>query len=235
MPGGNQSEDGQNCACITAKNEAGTIGQLVASLKQQGLPAIVVDDGSKDGTGSLAYLAGAVVIWHARPRGIGPSLIETWREALRLGCQGMVQLDAGGSHDPRDALALISGLSHADIVIGSRFVPGAQYRGKPIRKCLSRIAAWACNRHSPVKLADWTSGYRAFSRRALLLLASLPYEAKMHGWQIEVLFKALGLGLSVAEVPIVYYASRSTLDFQAALEAFWVWRKGVPWRSRLPS
>jgi len=210
-------------ACITAKDEAATIGPLVRELRALDMAVVVVSDGSHDCTRNLARGAGARVITHTQSWGIGPSLLHAWYEALGQGAERIVQLDAGASHQVGDLWQLLS--HEADVVIGSRFLLGSAYEGRPWRAMLSRLAALACNVRAGQRIADWTSGYRAFTRAALGKLICGPFHARMHGWQIEVLGHALQLGLSVEEVPISYRAGASSFNWRAAREALGVWSR----------
>ncbi len=146
--------------------------------------------------------------------GIGPSLVWAWREALLLGATQIVQIDAGGSHDPTDIPRLTS-FPDTDIVIGSRFQFGSTYMGRPWRNMASRgygqIQAARRWRTPGVSIRDWTSGYRCFSRTATQHLVGQDYRATMHGWQAEVLHRALDADLSVREAPIRYIAGESSL------------------------
>lgn len=220
-------------AVITTLNEETTIAPLVGALRRDGWRVCVVDDASEDDTAYNAWHAGAHVIDHVLRRGIGPSLVEGWGWALSQGATRVVQLDAGGSHFPRQALDLADGLASADMVVGSRFCAGACYHGNLRRQVLSRAAALACNVrycHALTGVSDWTSGYRAFSAAALRKLVGYEYWAEMHGWQIEVLLAARWLGLRIAEAPITYRAGRSSFNRRVAGEAFNVW-KGQQWTS----
>lgn len=89
-----------NGAVVAALNEAETIADLVRSLRSQGLAVCVIDDGSTDGTGEIAFTQGAHVISHHKPQGIGKSLMDGWEYALTQGWEYTVQIDAGGSHKP---------------------------------------------------------------------------------------------------------------------------------------
>ena len=207
-------------ACITARNEVETIGPLVKALTELDYLVFVIDDGSTDDTGEAGLPWGAQVIRHRESRGIGPSLMEAWRAALALGCEAVIQLDAGGSHDPAAAPRLIAELECADVVIGSRFwALFCAYKGPFWRKWGSRLTAWLCNLACRTEFTDWTSGYRAFSREALETLLEHDYKATMHGWQMEVLWQANESGLRVAEVPIAYESGRSSLSPRVILEA----------------
>lgn len=173
--------------------------------------------------GFLPFVIDAESTGHRR--GIGPCLFEAWARAWSAKCDYIVQLDAGGSHSPFDAPSLIHELENgADIAIGSRFCKGAHYVGNPKRALMSRLAASACNLKTGASISDWTSGYRGFSRTALDVLLSERFSAKMHGWQIEVLNRAIEYDLAIREVPITYTAGRSSFNRSVAWEAFKVWR-----------
>jgi glycosyltransferase involved in cell wall biosynthesis len=212
-------------AVITTYNEAETIGPLVREFTDYGAWAIVVDDHSTDGTPQIAADAGAMVTQTDKRLGIGPCLQAAWRLALEAGWGKVLQIDAGGSHDPNEAGRLLAALDTADMVIGSRFVPGAHYIGGPWhRPHLSRLAAAMCRFALPgTPFRDWTSGYRAFRADALRQLLTHNYQARMHGFQVETLAYAWADGLRIAEVPITYTAGRSSFNRRVAWEAFQVW------------
>lgn len=201
-----------NGAVITALNEAGTIAELVYQLQKQGLDVCVVNDGSTDDTGLVAQLAGAYVIHHAKPHGIGKSLVEAWKYAIAQGWKYTVQIDAGNSHRATDAIAMIQ--AREDLVIGSRFLPTSQYIGRGWRATLSKITAWACNFATHQEISDWTSGYRVFSLNALRKLSAEHYITEQHTWQIEVIHAAIKHDLTIAEAPITYRAGNSSLKLK---------------------
>lgn len=201
-----------NGAIIAALNEEETIGELVKVLRSYGLEVCVINDGSKDGTEWKALTSGACTLTHKTPQGIRESLIEGWQYALQQGWQRIIQIDAGGSHDPHQIVKLLS--SDADVVVGSRFINGSKYIGRKWRSYASRIVASALNFATHKKVKDWTSGYRVFSRKALFVLMNCHYMTKMHTWQIEVLHEAFRKGLTVEEKPITYIAGDSSLKLK---------------------
>jgi len=210
-------------AVITALNEADTIGSIVTELRDLGLRVIVVNDGSNDDTGFEADAAGAHVIDHACPHGIGKSLVEAWTRALMMSADRVVQLDAGGSHDPEDARRLLDALNDTDMVIGSRFIERGLYLGRGWRAAGSKLAAKMLNFASHSHFTDWTSGYRAFNRKALIALTRINYWENMHPWQIEVLANALHKGFKIKEVPITYIAGSSSFKLNTLDRAFMEW------------
>lgn len=219
-------------AVITALNEADTIGQIVKTLKSDGFTVIVVNDGSADNTSVNAFLAGAWVIDHDKPYGIAASLLEAWRYALKDGADIVVQLDAGGSHNPARAAHLADSLIEfgADMVIGSRFARDGVYFGNPRRARASRLAARLMNWATRSQFTDWTSGYRAFTAQALRRLLEYNYYEPGHTWQIEVLTRARKIGLRIAEVGIVYQAGRSSFSLRTIDQAIGVflWAVNLP-------
>ncbi len=214
-------------AVITTLNEEQTIGDLVRALVDQDLQVVVVDDCSTDQTVTEALAAKATVL-HTGPRaGIGPALMKGWRQALYRGARRIVQIDAGGSHNPIAArqMLTIQDATDAHIVVGSRFVCGSLYKGQasPLRPILSRAAAVACNLATGGNFADWTSGFRVFRRDAALRLLQKHYNARMHGWQIETLAQANAMGMHIVEWPITYTAGRSSFNWRVAHEASNSW------------
>ena len=153
-------------------------------------------------------------------------LFRSWRYALaEYEPSYILQIDAGGSHDPAEARRMVRALdAGADVVIGSRFMPGAAYIGGTWRRrVMSQAAALACNVTQGAHVRDWTSGYRLFTADAAFALLQYKYWQRMHGWQIAVLARANALGLNVVEVPITYRAGRSSFNGKVALEAANTW------------
>lgn len=207
--------------CITTVNEADSIGALVDWFVGRSFDVYVFDDASTDDTPERAKRAGARVFGNQRRQGIGPCLLSAWLVAGWKHSR-IVQIDAGGSHDPEDSLRLLG--VDADVVLGSRFMSGSKYQGRPFRAMMSRLASTMCNAaQAGAHWSDWTSGYRVFSQKALHALTRHTYKAKMNGWQIEVLARAGAEGLTIAEVPISYRAGRSSFNWHIVAEAFGVW------------
>jgi dolichol-phosphate mannosyltransferase len=223
---------------ITTYNEERTIASLVKEFSQFGSEwyrVYLVDDGSSDDTVLAALEAGAYWVGQTGGgAGIGPGLMKAWARALEDNPRKIIQIDAGGSHDPRDILTMAKLAYAPDLIIGSRFVPEAQYV-RPwefapthgLRPFLSKLAALACNWATGALIKDWTSGYRIFNPALVRALLELPYACKMHGWQIEVLGYALELGADVREAPITYRAGVSSFNLKVALEAFKAYRRLV--------
>lgn len=202
-------------ALVVTWNEADTIGGLVSALKEVCERVIVVDDArSTDGTEGVAAAFGAETFVDLEASGIGPAIM---LGLAHLRGSRVAVIDAGGSHDPYD----IPMMAHhsADVVIGSRFVPGAHYTGRPGRSWASRAYARACNRATGAEIRDWTSGFRIYSSKALSAILDARPPQKGHAFQPAALRVCLKRGCTVAEYPIRYRAGRSSMDRHRAWEA----------------
>jgi len=204
---------------IPTLNEEETIGTLALVIRLSGYKAVVIDGGSTDRTVERALQAKATVLPYKR--GYREQMTAGWKFALALGADRIVQMDAGGSHSPDDLWHMLQ--SDADLVIGSRFMFGSAYLGKPLRALGSRFAAFMLNfaRHS--HYTDWTSGFRVWKREALEKVTRQVWLTKGHAWQMEVLFEAGEKGLTVGEVPILYEAGRSYMGLRDVFDAIGVW------------
>lgn len=206
-------------AVITTRNEQDTIGNLIDGLKFQGIERIcVVDESSADLTPNIARNRGATVIQPPIWLGIGKALMLGWERAIDEGAKTILQIDAGGAHNPSECQRFLNVLHYADIVVGSRFVDGSRYIGNPLRACASRLIASFCSARHGYDLTDWTSGYRAFTADVVRQLVDLSYRARMHGWHIEVLKHAVALNLKISQVPISYRGQRSAANAKIVLE-----------------
>lgn len=205
---------------IPTRDEQDTIGALVKSLATMG--PVVVSDDSDDSTSLFAASEGATVV-DALP-GLGPAYLEAWKKIGHF--EYVVHVDAGESH-PISSIRNVALAGHprrgADIVIGSRFMPGGSHAGSATRNYTSRVAATAMNLVTPYRFTDWTSGLRRYSPRVREYLASLDYETVGHAWQIESLYRAAEHGFVIDEVPITYHPSGSSLNRKRVIEAFKLW------------
>jgi glycosyltransferase involved in cell wall biosynthesis len=188
---------------MAAYNESGSVGPVVASLPAQvcGLPvqALVIDDGSTDGTAAEARDAGAVVSVHRRNLGQGDALRTGFALAGRLGARVVVTMDADGQHDPSELPDLVAPVvaGEADYVQGSRFLGryddagGARHLG--IQGFTRVITAL-----SGTDITDCTNGFRAVDGPSLarLRLVEDRFSAP------EILMQAAGHGLRIREVPV---------------------------------
>ena len=159
---------------IPARDERESLPDTLAELRAcaPALDAIVVDDGSEDGTAEVARAAGVPVLILPIHLGVGAALQTGFRYALEAGYDAVVQLDADGQHDPADLTALLAPMlaGEADITIGSRYVAGAAaYRAPLARRVGMRLFAALASAVTGTPLHDTTSGYRAYSHPVMRL------------------------------------------------------------------
>jgi dolichol-phosphate mannosyltransferase len=176
---------------------------------------LVVDDQSPDGTGALAdelaraYPGRIEVMHRSGRRGLGRSYVDGIRSVVDRPVDVICQMDSDLSHDPRHLRDLIAASARADVVIGSRYVPGGAVVNWPARRrLLSRFANSYIRLVTRLSPRDCTSGYRCWRREAL---AKVPLEqtgSEGYSFLVEMLFAAAALDLTFAEVPITFVERR---------------------------
>jgi glycosyl transferase family 2 len=188
---------------IPALDEAATVGQVVASIPRsiphvRDVEVIVVDDGSSDGTAAVALAAGADrVARHRSNRGLVASFRNGMNEALASGADVVVHLDGDGQHDPGYIPRLVAPilLGEADVVVGVRPLAEATEISW-VRRRGNQAGSWVFRRLTKMPISDATSGYRAFSREALLRLNVV----SEYTYTLETLIRAARMHLAVVEV-----------------------------------
>jgi dolichol-phosphate mannosyltransferase len=205
------------------------------------LPAahvLVVDDRSPDGTGELAdRLAAAdprISVMH-RPKklGLGRAYVDGFSWGLERGFDLVFEMDADLSHDPRFLPDFLRAFEDgADVVVGSRNIAGGGIRGWGLgRLALSKGGSLYSRWILGVGIRDLTTGFKGYTRNALTTIDVTSLESNGYSFQIETTYRALKRGLSVVEVPIVFFdrrAGRSKMSRRIFLEAI-----GVVWKLRL--
>jgi glycosyltransferase involved in cell wall biosynthesis len=189
---------------VPALNEERTVGDVVAATRTLGYDVCVVDDGSTDATAPTARAAGAIVLELPLNLGVGGALRCGFRWALAHRYDVVVQLDADGQHDPRDAAALLERMrtTGADMVVGSRFVDGAgTYAVRGARRFAMTVLARRAARVTGTYVIDSTSGFRAI-RRPLLDRFAADYPVEYLGDTVEALIEAGRAGARIVEHPI---------------------------------
>jgi glycosyltransferase involved in cell wall biosynthesis len=171
----------------------------------------VVDDGSKDETGSLARAAGVRVLVHPANRGKGAALVTGFHALADDGADAVVTIDADGQHKPEDLPRLLAALASADLVVGAR-VRGAHM--PPHRRFGNALSAGFLSWLAGASLPDVQSGYRAHRTSVLDALgltaraarepgAGRPaFRSTGYGFESEILVAAARLGFTIANVPI---------------------------------
>jgi dolichol-phosphate mannosyltransferase len=217
-------------------NEAENIGPLVRAaipaLETAGRPhrVLIVDDGSPDGTGAVAdrlaaELEPVEVLHRLRKEGLGRAYLAGFAVALERGADLIMEMDSDFSHDPADIPRLIAAADAADLVLGSRYAPGGGIADWGlVRRLLSRggsaYARWLLG----VPVRDLTGGFKCFNRRVLEGIDLADVHADGYGFQIELTYRAIKAGFSVAEVPILFRereVGSSKMTARIALEAVW--------------
>jgi dolichol-phosphate mannosyltransferase len=172
--------------------------------------ALVVDDGSPDGTGELADKLAVLdpsvhVLRRTAKTGLGTAYIAGFRWARERGYDVVVEMDADGSHAPEQLPALLAALVSADLVLGSRYVPGGAVTDWPLHRLLlsragNRYTRWALR----LPLSDATGGYRVARGE---LIDRLPFDdvaSQGYCFQVDWAWRAVRAGARVAEVPITF-------------------------------
>lgn len=216
-------------------NERENLPLIVEALQNLGvndLRILIVDDSSPDGTGDLAdelsaRHPGQIFVLHRTEKaGLGPAYIAGFKQALTLGAEYIIQMDADFSHQPKYVLDLIAKLEQGyDLVIASRFMRGGgvDENWSIYRKLLS----WFANRVYVrlvlgIPTADSTAGYRIWRRQTLLGLDLDRVRSNGYVFQVEMTYVASRLGYRVVEIPI-YFPDRkhgqSKMDLRIQLEA----------------
>ena len=195
-------------------NEAGNIGRMIEALgpklTHEGDRILVVDDNSPDGTGRIADEIAAknpmVKVLHRKVKeGLGPAYLDGFREALAGGADLIVQMDADFSHDPAYLPRLLAASEVADLVIGSRYVPGGGItEWGQVRRILSRGGSLYSRTILRVPVRDLTGGFKCFRREVLEKIDLDEVAASGYSFQVEMTWRVARAGFSVMEVPITF-------------------------------
>jgi dolichol-phosphate mannosyltransferase len=197
---------------IPTYNEIENLDHIVERLEAAVPKAhvLVVDDASPDGTGELAdKLAGrdprVHVLHRAGKAGLGPAYVAGFRWGRAHGFDILVEMDADGSHAPEELPRLLTALADADLVLGSRYLPGGEVRDWPFhRLVLSRGGNMWTRWLLRLPLTDATGGYRAVRGE---LIDRLPFEevaSQGYCFQVDWAWRAARAGARVVEVPITF-------------------------------
>jgi glycosyltransferase involved in cell wall biosynthesis len=197
---------------IPAHNEVETAGAVIHAVREQGLPAVLVDDGSTDGTREVAEQAGAVVVRLPVNLGVGAALRCGFRYAVEHGYRVAIQCDADGQHDPADMPLLLKAMEEerAHLVVGNRFEAERHMDVSRARRLVMRILARVASRAAGRPIGDATSGFRAVSVPLLNEFAR-NYPAQYLGDTFEVLVASARAGYSVVSTPTAIRARQGGL------------------------
>jgi dolichol-phosphate mannosyltransferase len=200
---------------VPTYNEVENIQRLVPQLLDLDIGAAnhlsvcIVDDASPDGTGALADQLTAQdarvhVVHRAGKLGLGTAYIAGMRYALTHGADAVLTMDADFSHHPRYIPAMVQALSDADLVIGSRYVPGGAVLYPLSRRILSRGANAFARLTLGLRAHDCTAGFRLYHRRVLESIELERIFSNGYSFLVEMLFQVQMHGWQVSEVPIIF-------------------------------
>jgi dolichol-phosphate mannosyltransferase len=189
-------------------NLAWIVGRLHAAVPD--VDVLVVDDGSPDGTGAVADALAAAdprvhVLHRERKGGLGAAYLHGFRWALEAGYDVVGEMDADGSHQPEQLHRLREALADADLVIGSRWVPGGSVVNWPWhRESLSRGGNLYVRLLLGIDVRDATAGYRLYRRQTLEKIDLDTVRSTGYVFQTDLAARTLRAGLVVREVPIQF-------------------------------
>jgi dolichol-phosphate mannosyltransferase len=213
-PGNPASPSRRTLVIIPTYNERENLPLIVGRVHaaQPDVHVLIVDDGSPDGTGQLAdelSLADPdrVHVMHRISKdGLGAAYLAGFAWGLGREYTVLVEMDADGSHAPEELSRLLGAVDDgADVVIGSRYVPGGTVRNWPWRRlALSRTANTYSRVLLGVDINDITAGYRAYRREVLEKIDLSAVDSKGYCFQIDLTWRAINAGFTVVEVPITF-------------------------------
>ena len=230
---------------IPKYNERDNI-EIIAKRVRSAVPQahlLIVDDSSPDGTGEIADKLATGdphihVLHRAGKAGLGAAYIAGFRWALEEGYGAIVEMDADGSHQPEELPRLLRALANADLVLGSRYVPGgAVLNWARSRELLSRGGNNYARLMLGLKLKDATGGYRVFRATTLRRIDLDDVDSQGYCFQIDLARRTIEAGLTITEVPITFVErERGASKMSKAIVAEALWRVtgwGIATRLRL--
>src|SRR2546421_6935460 len=191
---------------------------------------LVVDDNSPDGTGAIAdrlaaELAFVDVLHRPRKEGLGPAYLAGFRQALASGAELVLEMDCDFSHRPEDARRLIDAATDADLVLGSRYVPGGSVGNWGLtRRVISRGGSLYAQLLLGVPVRDLTGGFKCYRREVLERIDLDAIRSRGYAFQIETTYRAARAGFRIVEVPIAFVdreVGGSKMTRGIVLEAIW--------------
>lgn len=199
---------------VPTYNERLNVESIVGRVRTE-VPAahvLVVDDGSPDGTGELADALAAAdphvhVMHRTEKAGLGAAYLAGFAWAFERGYGAVIEMDADGSHLPEQLPSMLAAYEDpgAELVIGSRWVPGGSVVNWPVhRKLLSRAGSLYARVMCGIAVRDATAGYRVYRASALREIVAGGIESQGYCFQIDLVRRAVAAGMRVVEVPITF-------------------------------
>jgi dolichol-phosphate mannosyltransferase len=199
---------------IPTYNEAGNLRAIVAAV-YAALPeavVLIVDDASPDGTGQLADALAAqyptlTVLHRSGKQGLATAYVAGFRYALERDVDCVFAMDADFSHDPRYLPTLLAAMEDADLVIGSRYVPGGRTPGWGLsRRLISGCGNLLARTLLRLPVRDCTAGFKCYQRCVLEALDLEAIHLEGYAFQIATVYQSYRQGFRIKEVPIVFRA-----------------------------
>lgn len=186
----------------------GTVQRLRAAVPESDV--LIVDDNSPDGTGDyaeeLSQADSQIHVLHRKSKdGLGGAYIAGFGWGLAAGYDVLVELDADGSHQPEQLPTLLEKIDEADLVIGSRWVPGGSVVNWPLhRVAISRAGSLYSRTMLGLNVRDITAGFRVFRRSVLEEIDLSSIESVGYGFQVDMTFRVAKMRKTIVEVPITF-------------------------------
>jgi dolichol-phosphate mannosyltransferase len=219
--------------CLPTYDERDNLEPMVRALGEVLGPddsVLVIDDSSPDGTGEIADRLAAELEWvdvlH-RPRkdGLGRAYLDGFRVALESGSALVLEMDCDFSHDPADVPRLLAAAEDADVVLGSRYVPGGGTQNWGlVRRAISRWGSLYAQVLLGLRVRDLTGGFKCYRREVLETIDLDAIRSRGYAFQIETTYRAVRAGFRVVEIPIRFVdreVGGSKMSRSIVLEAIW--------------
>ncbi|HEX6490865.1 MAG TPA: polyprenol monophosphomannose synthase [Gaiellaceae bacterium] len=196
--------------CLPTYNERENLEPMLRALGPHGVRVLVIDDNSPDGTGRVAdrlarELDFVDVLHRPAKEGLGPAYLAGFRRALADGAERILELDCDFSHDPNDVPRLIAATEEADLVLGSRYVPGGTIRDwGVVRRVVSAAGSAYARLVLSTRLRDLTGGFKCYRAEVLETIDLAAVTSRGYAFQIETTYRALRAGFRVIELPITF-------------------------------
>lgn len=211
---------------IPTFNEAGNLPALIEGLSPLGAQLLFVDDGSTDGTADIARDAGAHVIQRNEKLGLASAYVRGMTEALQMGLDPIVQMDADLSHQPADVPRLLEAAQTADLVLGSRWVDGGGIENwETSRLWLSKFGSGYARTLLGLPFQDLTGGFKVWRAQTLANIDLPSIQSEGYAFQVETTYRAHRNQARIREEPIVFadrLSGNSKMSWGIAIEAAWV-------------
>ena len=223
----------RTCVCLPTYNERENLEPMLRALAEVLGPddrVLVIDDNSPDGTGELAdrlaaELDAVEVLHRPRKEGLGPAYLAGFRRALETDAELIVEMDCDFSHDPQDVPRLVAAAAEADLVLGSRYVPGGGVENwGAVRRAISWGGSLYARLVLGIPVCDLTGGFKCFRRAVLEAIPLGQVHSRGYAFQIELTYRASRRGFRVVEIPIRFLdrvVGGSKMSRAIVLEAIW--------------